>query len=197
MSAPPRPMRIIAGAAKGTRLEVASGSSTRPFLELARGALFNSLLGRLPGARVLDLYAGSGALGLEALSRGAESAVFVERDRKAVEALRGNIARCGFAAESRIVPGDALAVLGRLDGVFDAVFVDPPFPDPAAWAASGDDVRLGRLLTPLVAGGGIVALRLEGRRAAPPQWDGLEMVRDGNYGRSRVCVYEREARRGE
>lgn len=191
MSAPPRPMRIIAGAARGTRLEVAAGSSTRPFLELARGALFNSLTGRLPGARVLDLYAGSGALGLEALSRGAAEAVFVERDRRAVEVLRGNIARCGFVLESRVVAGDALAVLARLEGVFDAVFVDPPFPDPAAWAESGDDARLGGLLARLLAADGVVALRLEGKRAAPPEWDGLEMARDGKYGRSRVCVYGR------
>jgi 16S rRNA (guanine966-N2)-methyltransferase len=190
-------MRVIAGSARGARLDVAAGSATRPFLALARGALFNSLLGRLEGARVLDLYAGSGALGLEALSRGARSAVFVERDRKAVAALQGNIARCGFAAAARIVAGDALAVLARLDAVFDAVFIDPPFPDPAGWVETGDGAVLGRLLAPRLAAGGIAALRIEGGRAPPPAWKGMAVIRDGVYGRSRVRLYERKPGGGE
>jgi 16S rRNA (guanine966-N2)-methyltransferase len=190
-------MRIIAGSARGARLDVAAESATRPFLALARGALFNSLLGRLEGARVLDLYAGSGALGLEALSRGARSAVFVERDRKAVAALRNNIARCGFATAARIVAGDVLSVLERLDAVFDAVFIDPPFPDPAEWDENGDGAILGRLLAPRLAEGGIAVLRIEGGRVSPPAWNGMAVVRDGVYGRSRVCLYERKPGGGE
>ncbi|MCD8141407.1 MAG: RsmD family RNA methyltransferase, partial [Planctomycetaceae bacterium] len=119
-------MRIIAGSARRTELEVAAGSTTRPFLEMARGALFNSLLPMLPEARVLDVYAGSGALGLEALSRGAGSCVFVERDPRAASALTRNIAKCGFSAEATILRQDAYrAVAGFGDGAFDIVLFDP------------------------------------------------------------------------
>ncbi|MDR3077975.1 MAG: RsmD family RNA methyltransferase, partial [Planctomycetota bacterium] len=97
-------MRIISGSARRTVLEVAAGSDTRPLLEMARGALFNSLGERVAEASVLDLYAGSGALGLEALSRGAKSCLFVERDRAAAAALARNIAKCRMRdrAEARM-----------------------------------------------------------------------------------------------
>jgi 16S rRNA (guanine966-N2)-methyltransferase len=186
-------MRIIAGEARGTRLDVAGGSPTRPFLEMARGALFNSLAARVAGARALDLYAGSGALGLEALSRGARSAVFVERDRAALAALRDNIRRCGYQAEARVVAGDAMAVPETLAGEFDLVFVDPPFPGPPAWAENGDDVRLGGALAGILAPDGIVVLRLEGKTARPPAWDGLVPGRGRRYGRSGIYMYARSA----
>ncbi len=121
-------MRIVAGSAKGRRLASPAGP-TRPTSDRAREALFNSLtlLVDLEGARVLDLYAGTGAVGLEALSRGAAEAVLVESDRGAVEVLRRNIEGVGLPG-ARVVKRPVAAFLAAPPGVpFDLVFADPPY----------------------------------------------------------------------
>ncbi len=182
-------MRIIAGSARRTELEVAEKSATRPFLEMARGALFNSLAAGVDGAEVLDLYAGSGALGLEALSRGAARAVFVERDPAAAAALQRNILRCGMADRSRVVRGDAGRVAAETEESFDLVFVDPPFPELAAWRAGGGADRLMADAAKRLRPGGVLVFRLEDGKAQPPDWPGLRLESDRKYGRSRVCRY--------
>lgn len=137
-------MRIVAGDFKGRRLHAPRGSGTRPTADRVREALF-SMLGDVSGARVLDLYAGSGALGIEALSRGAQSAVFVERNRRALAALRRNLdplehdlAAAGASADVRAV--DVARFLAAGEGRFDLVFCDPPYdvaPRVAAPLAEG------------------------------------------------------------
>jgi 16S rRNA (guanine966-N2)-methyltransferase len=117
-------VRVVAGDFKGRRLHAPRGARTRPTADRVREALF-SMLGDVSGARVLDLYAGSGALGIEALSRGAESAVFVERDQQALAALRRNLEAVGAAADVR--RQDVLRFLARPEGTFDLVFCDPPY----------------------------------------------------------------------
>jgi 16S rRNA (guanine966-N2)-methyltransferase len=117
-------MRIVAGEFRGRRLAAPRGVRTRPTADRVREALF-SILGDVSGARVLDLYAGSGALGIEALSRGAESAVFVEREPRAVAAIERNLASIGLG--ERVVRGDALRFLAAEQGMFDLVFCDPPY----------------------------------------------------------------------
>lgn len=123
-------MRIVAGRARGRKLAVPPGRDVRPTSDRVREALFSSLGRSVDGAHVLDLFAGSGALGLEALSRGAASAVFVDSARKALEALARNLSGTGFEALARVIPGDAFGALDRLarEGVrFDLVFLDPPY----------------------------------------------------------------------
>jgi 16S rRNA (guanine966-N2)-methyltransferase len=117
-------VRVVAGDFKGRRLHSPRGARTRPTADRVREALF-SMLGDVSGARVLDLYAGSGALGIEALSRGAESAVFVERDQQALAALRRNLEAVGADADVR--RQDVLRFLARPAGKFDLVFCDPPY----------------------------------------------------------------------
>jgi 16S rRNA (guanine966-N2)-methyltransferase len=129
-------VRVVAGEFKGRRLQAPRGAGTRPTADRVREALF-SMLGDVSGARVLDLYAGSGALGIEALSRGAESAVFVERDRHALAALRRNLEAVGVDAEVR--SQDALRFIARPEGVFDLVFCDPPYDDAPGVAAPLSD----------------------------------------------------------
>lgn len=182
-------MRIIAGDARRTLLEVAKGSETRPFLEMARGALFNALGDRVAGARVLDLFAGSGALGLEALSRGAGSCVFVERDSAAHAALGRNIAKCRVGACARAVRSDVGRAVAGLREEFDLIFVDPPFPDLPEWRPDGTAGGIMRDAARLTAIGGTLIFRLEDGRAATPEWPGLELTVDRRYGRSRVCRY--------
>jgi 16S rRNA (guanine(966)-N(2))-methyltransferase RsmD len=123
-------MRIVAGQARGRKLVAPSGRDVRPTADRVREALFSALGTAVEGARVLDLFAGSGALGLEALSRGAASALFVDSSGRALEAVRRNLDATGFAERARVIRGDALRVLSRLrrDGArFDLVFLDPPY----------------------------------------------------------------------
>jgi len=129
-------MRVVAGRFKGRRLYAPRGERTRPTADRVREALF-SMLGDVAGVRVLDLYAGSGALGIEALSRGAVSAVFVESDRRAVAALRRNLEAVG--AEAAVRRQDARRFLARPEGTFDLVFCDPPYDDAPGVAAALSD----------------------------------------------------------
>lgn len=197
-------MRIIAGSARRVELSVAEGSTTRPFLELARGALFNSLGDRVAGAKVLDLYAGSGALGLEAVSRGARACAFVERDGRAVTALKDNIARCGFGKKTKIVQADVLSAAVSPDVTkiaWDLIFVDPPFPDANAWAKDGGGGELMHALAEILARDGMILLRVEelkGRSGDSDentwQWGDLRLLRQDVYGRSRICRYHVDRR---
>lgn len=124
-------MRIIAGHARGRPLKVPRGKSTRPTTDRVREALFSMIAADLPAdVSVLDLFAGSGALGLEALSRGAGFAVFVEPDRLALSCLRGNIRAAGLAADARVLPCAAERALTRLQQEgqrFAVAFLDPPY----------------------------------------------------------------------
>lgn len=119
-------VRIVGGRLRGSRLAVPDLPGLRPTPERLRETLFNWLQPVLPGARVLDLFAGTGALGIEALSRGAADATFVERDRALHRALRDNLSRLGLAQAS-LIQDDALRYLHREGRPFDIVFVDPPF----------------------------------------------------------------------
>lgn len=147
--------RVIAGTARGIRL-VAPGEGTRPLADRVKQTLFAILEPDLPGAAVLDLFAGSGAAGIEALSRGAARAVFVERDRAAIAAIEENLRRAHLAGErARVVRADAmgwLAERGPDAGPFDIAIVDPPYAEPALLAAAlrrlGDAAAAGRLLVP-------------------------------------------------
>ena len=123
-------MRVVAGELRGRRLSAAAGRETRPTSERARAGLFDWLGARVDGARVLDLFAGTGALGIEALSRGASDAVFVERSREALRALRKNLAELELEDRAHVVERDLARGLGSrvLESErFDLVFADPPY----------------------------------------------------------------------
>lgn len=122
--------RILAGAFKGRALTVPRGRSTRPLRSLARGSLFDMLTPELPGTRFLDLFAGSGAVGFEALSRGAESIVLVDSGRPALEAMRRTAKAFSVTSQVKIVGGDALRYLLTQDARdgFDLLYLGPPYP---------------------------------------------------------------------
>lgn len=175
-------MRIIAGAMKGRRL-YAPKAGTRPMTGRVRESLFAILAGRLDAATVLDLYAGSGSLGLEALSRGASEATFVERNRAASELLRKNIERVGLGGRLRIA--DVSSFLASDKGLYDLVFVDPPYGNGDAEVCSVLEM-VGRVLAP---GGMIVLHRQQHSVVTLPQF--LRRVDERRYGDAVVTMMER------
>jgi 16S rRNA (guanine(966)-N(2))-methyltransferase RsmD len=121
-------MRVIAGRCKGRRLKTPTWEGLRPTSDKLRETLFNIVAARVAGARVLDGYAGTGAVGIEALSRGAAHVTFVERDRRALRLIEANLAGCAAGADYTIHAGDLVAVLQRIQGPpFDLVWLDPPY----------------------------------------------------------------------
>ncbi|WP_149085185.1 16S rRNA (guanine(966)-N(2))-methyltransferase RsmD [Microbacterium sp. 1S1] len=174
--------RIIAGTARGTRLDF-PGAGTRPTSDRVRESLFGTLesLNAIADARVLDLYAGSGALGLEALSRGARSADLVERGRQAAAVVRRNVAavaKASGAAPARVQEATVRAFLGRASGPYDLVFTDPPY-DLDDEAMNGDLAALSPLL-----GDDAVVVVERARRSAAPDFAaaGLRAFREKTYG---------------
>lgn len=186
-------MRIIAGEARGRRLAPVRGSQVRPTGDRVREALFSLLLARvgLPAGNtvVLDLYAGSGALGLEALSRGAAQAHFVEVDAAAAAAVQENLDRCGFADRGRVYRTSAGAFLAgsRVAGC-GLVFLDPPY-------AAAEDLMasLTALAPPLLAAAAVVVAEHPVRRPPPDVAGGLRLVQRRSWGDTGMSFYRPEA----
>lgn len=174
--------RIIAGRAGGRRLATPDGTHTRPTSDRVREALFSALeswAGSLEGLRVLDLYAGSGAIGLEAWSRGATEVVLVESDRRTAALVARNARDLGAAGTRVLSQSVATALSVRPDRAFDVVFSDPPYPLPEEGVAAD--------LAALVANGWLAPDSLvvveRGRRSPEPRWpDGLAGTRSKKYG---------------
>lgn len=178
-------MRVIAGRFGGRRLQAPQGRlTTRPTSDRVREALF-SMLGGLDGTVVLDLFAGTGALGIEALSRGAERVVFVERDAAAVGVLMANLRELGLAApEAEVRVGDALAALRTARSVsetYDLVFVDPPYRQAAEWSG-----QLTALLPALLAPGARVVVESDRRSPAELR---MGVVRQRRYGDTTITIH--------
>ncbi len=174
--------RIIGGTAGGRRLKAPSGDRTRPTSDRVREALFSSLdadLGSLAGLRFLDLYAGSGAVGLEARSRGAGVVTLVEHDRRTAALIRRNTSSLGLSRVDVLVASVARTLATPPVAPYDVVFLDPPYPLP--------DVEVDAALTALVrngwlAAGALVALERSSRGGEPAWPDGLEPERSKKYG---------------
>ena len=142
-------MRLTGGEGKGRRLADAP-PGVRPTSGRAKELLYQLLMDRLHSAWLLDLFAGTGALGIEALARGVDKATFVEKDRRAQAAIRDNLRRCGFESRGKLIPGDVVQMLKRperLDGPFDIIVADPPYADEV-FGAVMKGVLDNRLITP-------------------------------------------------
>lgn len=180
-------MRVVAGRFGGRKLKVPAGGATRPTVERVREALFSILGASVTGARVLDCYAGSGALGIEALSRGASFAAFVDKGRPAVEAIRENLATVGAQepADARVLqrPLEGSVPALRELGPFDLVFVDPPFAavrDGTAQVALSAVVRAG-----VLSDEGLVVFEIPSDQP-DPQIPGLDVENVRSYGDTRL-----------
>lgn len=175
-------MRVVAGSLRGRAIVAPEGQATRPTTDRVREALFNALAsaGGIDGTRVLDLFAGSGALGIEALSRGASHCTFVERDRMAVEAIRRNVENLGLGDRTALVVGDVLSRLPALPPA-DLVLADPPY-GFAEWTTLLDGLRR------LTSTTGLVVLESGDPVGEAPGW---ETVREKRYGRTWVTFLRR------
>lgn len=179
--------RVIAGSYGGRRIVTPKGSATRPTSERTREALFSALVSRgaVEGARVLDLYAGSGALGLEAVSRGAAGAVLVDHDRGAVSAMRRTIADLGVR-EARVQAREVHAYLGAVASEADLVFIDPPYDlseGSLAWV-------LGALGDGWLSEDAVVVVERSARSPEPTWPVGLERVQAKTYGETAIWIAE-------
>jgi 16S rRNA (guanine966-N2)-methyltransferase len=182
-------VRVIAGRYGGRRLKAPRGRSTRPTTDKVREALF-SLLGPIDGAQVLDLFAGTGALGIEALSRGAARAVFVERNPAALSALQANLTALDLhEPEAETRHADALAALRTArerHETYDLVFVDPPYGDAQAWGR-----KLSVALPTLLAPAGRVVVESDRRTplALAVEHGSLEVELERRYGDTEIAIY--------
>lgn len=187
-------MRIITGSAGGLPLEVPK-TVTRPTQDRVRQAIFSMLGEVVEGARVLDLFAGSGALGLECLSRGALSAVFVDQDRGAADVIRRNLAKTRLEGGT-LRQGDVFRVVSQLvqsGAQFDLVFADPPYTHKP-----GDIDLSAKLISypdfyQLVAPGGSVVLESRVTKGGSASWSGWEIARDREYGSTRILWLRKPA----
>ena len=183
---------MIAGSLKGRRLKVPSWEGLRPTSDKLRETLFNILAPRVPGARVVDVYAGTGAVGIEALSRGARDVSFIDRDRRAQALIAENLAYCGVAGRYTIVRADAeraLEALGaRVPGtVVDIILLDPPYEAGESEVVGVLAAAAGRLTA-----GGVVVLERARRRPAPGTAGCLVRSREVVSGASALTFYEVE-----
>ncbi len=178
-------LRIISGKFGGRTISAPDGSGlTHPMSERVRGSLFNMINTRLDGADVLDVFAGSGSLGLESLSRGAKSAIFVERDRVASKILLENISKLKVDAMAESVQiGVSTWIDKNSDKRFDFIFADPPYNDLQFAAIK----KLGALLKP----DGMMVLSYP-QRTVLPDFDGLTKVDDRNYGTANLAFYSKK-----
>ncbi|MFL5645338.1 MAG: 16S rRNA (guanine(966)-N(2))-methyltransferase RsmD [Chloroflexota bacterium] len=181
--------RVIAGTARGIRL-AAPGPGTRPLGDRVKQTLFAILEPDLPGSDVLDLFAGSGAAGIEALSRGAARATFVERDRGAAAVIAANLERAHVADRARVVRADAIGWLGGADAVRDAPFqvvvLDPPYAETGLLASALEAVA------PLVPPGGRVVAKHFWRDPPPAEVGLLASERERRFGETTLTFYRRQ-----
>ncbi len=190
-------MRVIAGSAGGIPLSCPRWDGVRPTMDQVRAAVFSSLAERVPGARVLDLFAGTGGLGIEALSRGASAATFVERDRRAAECIRKNLAATRLAERAEVICLDALIYLQRIEtgaapsARHDLIFADPPYTTNDQREDFAAKLLDSPFLVSALARDGLFVLEKSPRHSLGLETNGWEVVRQKRYGTTEVIFLRR------
>ena len=180
-------MRVITGKARGIVLKTPDGMATRPTTDRVKEAMFSIIHFEVPGAKVLDLFGGTGQLGIEALSRGAESAVFVDSREDSCKLIRENLARTKFQNQGRVVRADYLEYIRRCRGKFDIIILDPPYAEVFLENALKTIVEIDILQTD----GIIVAERPVGKEL-PFEFVGFTRSKDYKYGKTLLALYRKE-----
>lgn len=180
-------MRVITGSARGVRLKTPEGMETRPTGDKVKEALFSAIQFEVEGRTVLDLFAGSGQLGIEALSRGAKRAVFVDSGKAAAALVRENLKRTKFTEQSTVIQSDYLSYLSRCREAFGLIFLDPPYAEEFLEKSLEKIVEFDILST----GGIIVTERPEGKDL-PYEFEGYTRSKDYRYGKTLVTLYRKQ-----
>lgn len=179
-------MRVITGKARGVQLKTPEGMQTRPTTDRVKEALFSIIHFEIPGARVLDLFGGTGQLGIEALSRGAASAVFVDAREESCRLIRENLKRTKLEGEGKVVRSDYLAYLNRCTDRFDIILLDPPYAEVFLENALKRITEIDILET----NGIIVAERPLGKEL-PWEFEGYTRSKDYKYGNTLLTIYRK------
>ena len=179
-------MRVITGKARGVQLKTPEGMQTRPTIDRVKEALFSIINFDIPGAAVLDLFGGTGQLGIEALSRGAKSAVFVDASDTACRLIRENLKRTKLEQDGKVVRCDYLEFLRRTKEKFDIIFLDPPYAEVFL------ETALNRIteIDILQSGGIIIAERPLGKEL-PGNYPGYTRSRDYKYGKTLLTIFRK------
>ena len=180
-------MRVIAGTRKGTQLKTPDGMATRPTADRVKEALFSVLQFDLPGARILDLFGGTGQLGIEALSRGASSAVFVDLREDACRVIRENLRRTSFSGEGKIIKSDYLSYLKGTKEKFDIILLDPPYAEVFLENSL-------KMITEIdiLQSGGIIATERPSDKVLELEFPGYLRSKDYRYGKTLITLYRKD-----
>jgi len=180
-------MRVITGTARGRRLKELSGNETRPTTDRVKEGIFNIIQFDIEGRKVLDLYAGTGQLGIEALSRGAASAVFVDERRDAVSLIKENLKLTSFEKKSQVICGDAAAYLTAANEKFGLIFIDPPYA-ANLWKNTLNIISEFDILS----NHGIIICESPVDQELPPLAPPYSLHRTYRYGKIKITTYHRE-----
>ena len=179
-------MRVITGKARGVTLKTPEGMQTRPTADRVKEALFSAIQFDIPAAAVLDLFGGTGQLGIEALSRGAKRAVFVDHSEQACRLIRENLRRTKMEQESKVVRGDYMAYLRQCKEKFNIIFLDPPYAEEFL----ENSLKMITEIDILQSGGIIVTERPLGKEL-PYEFQGYSRSKDYKYGKTLVTIYRK------
>ena len=179
-------MRVITGKARGVQLKTPEGMKTRPTTDRVKEALFSIINFDIPGAKVLDLFGGTGQLGIEALSRGAKSAVFVDAGEPACRLIRENLKRTKLDQQGRVIRGDYLDFLKRNREQFDIIFLDPPYAEVFLENALKCITEIDILQS-----NGIIVTERPLDKELPWEYEGYQRSRDYKYGKTLLTVYRK------
>ena len=180
-------MRVITGTARGRRFGELKGQETRPTTGKVKEGVFSALQFDIEGRRVLDLFAGTGQMGIEALSRGAKSCTFVDCRKDAAQLVRDNLAVCALADRAQVVCGDAMGYLSSLRTQYDLIFLDPPYADDTLERAIAHIARFD-----ILAPGGIIVAECPADKQLPALSAPYHIHREYRYGKIKVTVYHRD-----
>lgn len=175
-------MRVITGTAKGRRLITLEGEDIRPTAAKVKGAIFNSIQFDIEGRKVLDLFAGSGQLGIEALSRGAAKAYFVDLNRDSIKVVTENLEHCRLKDDVNVFNGDSLSFLKTTREKFDIVFIDPPYKKQLAQKALS-------LVLNVLNDGGIIVCETDIREELPESVGNYTVAKQDNYSKTKLTIY--------
>ena len=179
-------MRVITGSAKGVVLKTPDGLSTRPTADRVKEALFSAIQFDIPGAKVLDLFGGTGQLGIEALSRGAKSAVFVDHQESACRIIRENLNRTRFSEKAKVIRSDYLQYLKNCRDCFDIIFLDPPYAEIFLENSLKMITEIDILQT-----GGIIVAERPAEKELNLDFSGYERSRDYKYGKVLITIFRK------